>query len=61
VEEVLKAAEGSGPVVEGESLEESVDDPAEDDATNVESEDVAMVIDETTSETAPQVCHDSPF
>ncbi|KAJ5323073.1 Survival motor neuron [Penicillium brevicompactum] len=54
VEEVLKAAEESGSVVEGESLEESVDDPGEDDATNVESEDVAMVIDETTSETAAQ-------
>lgn len=61
MEEVLKAAEESGSVVEGESLEQSVDDPAEDDATNVESEDVAMVIDETTSETAPKVCHDSPF
>lgn len=60
MEEVLKAAEESGSVIEGESVEQSVDDPAEDDATNVESEDVAMVIDETTSETAAQVCH-SPF
>jgi len=53
----LKAAEefaAAETAAETKSVEEEAD-TAENDVANPESEDVAMVIDESTSESAPQV------
>jgi hypothetical protein len=52
----LKAAEDSGATSDTKSIQEEAEDTTNNDTTDPQSEDVAMVIDESISESAPQVC-----
>jgi hypothetical protein len=51
----LKTAEDSGTVAENENIEEEADGTIQNHVANPQSDDVAMVIDESTSDSAPQV------